>query len=901
MTTRAKILSTVSFLAAAVLSAFIAGGSATIIEKRSKLITTVALEAAGQGWVDVQTDGLQVILLGTAPSEAVRFRAITLAGTVVDASRIVDNTGVENNSPTAAPAFSLQMLRNDDGLSLIGLIPAGTDRTALVAGLRDALEGGTLTDMLETADYPEPPGWSRALDFAITTIKSMPRAKLSVNPGAVSVEAITDSTTEKTRIETTLARRRPADLKLVTDISAPRPVITPFTLRFLIDAEGPRFDACSADTERARERILAAARTAGVTGAQGCTIGMGTPSPLWADAVTMGLKALADLGAGTITFSDADIVLSAGPDVPADQFDKVVGELDSNLPEVFSLRAERQQKPEQMNPQSPEFSALLAKDGHLELRGRLGDERARDAVESFARARFGAQAVYGATRLDAALPPGWSVRSMAALEALDTLAQGAVTVTPDLVRISGLTGDPQASDTISRLLTQRLGEGAQIALNVRYDRRLDPVLGLPTGPECLDRLNGVLAEHKISFEPGSAVISAAGAQPVEALVAAMKDCQDFRMEITGHTDSQGRDEMNLALSEDRAQSVLRALTERGVATDYLTAKGYGETQPIADNETEQGREANRRIEFVLLDATPVGVAAPQNAAAVPAPGAASPQTGATAPDAAVPAESAAATDAPAHTAEDMPAASGTQPAPVLPSDDLPSDDLPAEAAGEHAPPMDAPMDGPMEGPMDGPGASDTAAPAGSAETAPAEAGTAEAGTAADGASADSASQAAPEDMQQVVPVAPADQSPARPVLRPQEIAPPEVSGAADGTSPPAAAGDSPAAAVTEPAAESPAGSVSSTEPATAVTAPAPAEPPPGADAAPADTGADTAPVAAPATAAQGSTSLQTEATDPVAPAGTETTAGPIAPPAAAPATPPAGPAQTGPAAPAAGP
>ena len=59
--------------------------------------------------------------------------------------------------------------------------------------------------------------------------------------------------------------------------------------------------------------------------------------------------------------------------------------------------------------------------------------------------------------------------------------------------------------------------------------------------------------------------------------------------------------MNLTLSQTRAEAVIDALLSRRVLTKSLVAKGYGETSPIADNKTEEGREANRRIEFQLID------------------------------------------------------------------------------------------------------------------------------------------------------------------------------------------------------------------------------------------------------------------------------------------------------------
>jgi OOP family OmpA-OmpF porin len=73
------------------------------------------------------------------------------------------------------------------------------------------------------------------------------------------------------------------------------------------------------------------------------------------------------------------------------------------------------------------------------------------------------------------------------------------------------------------------------------------------------------------------------------------------LEIGGHTDSQGREQMNLNLSQARANAVLFELQRRRILTKNIVAKGYGETRPIASNDTEQGREQNRRIEFKQID------------------------------------------------------------------------------------------------------------------------------------------------------------------------------------------------------------------------------------------------------------------------------------------------------------
>jgi outer membrane protein OmpA-like peptidoglycan-associated protein len=76
--------------------------------------------------------------------------------------------------------------------------------------------------------------------------------------------------------------------------------------------------------------------------------------------------------------------------------------------------------------------------------------------------------------------------------------------------------------------------------------------------------------------------------------------------VLGHTDSTGSDAYNQALSERRAQSVADYLSMRGVARARMGIRGYGETQPIAPNETEEGRSQNRRVEIKVVPVTQPG-------------------------------------------------------------------------------------------------------------------------------------------------------------------------------------------------------------------------------------------------------------------------------------------------------
>jgi len=550
-------------------------------------------------------------------------------GALVDTSRIRDGLDVAPTRGIEAPKFSVQMLRTEDEVQLSGLIPekpgeGGMSEADLAAAAAALAQGTELPDMLETADYPAPANWNAALAFGLEALERLELSKISVSADRVEVKAITDSAEQKRQLERELRAIAPEGVQLVMNISAPRPVITPFTLRFVVDADGARFDSCSADTDRARTQILRAAQAAGVEGSSVCQVGLGTPTPRWAEAVGLAIAAVKELGSGSITFSDADVTLLAGSEVPQATFDKVVGDLETGLPDVFSLTSTLEKK--ETATQGPaEFTAVLAEDGKVELRGRLTDEMQRQAVDAFARSAFAGAEVLTATRVDETLPDGWPVRVLAGLKALAEVETGKLLVRADLVEVTGVTGSKEARGKITQILSGALGQGQTFRVNVRYDEALDPIASLPTPEECAANVNAVIARTKITFTPSSAEIATTARPVLDELAAILTNCPPMQMEIGGHTDSQGSEGGNQALSQARAEAVLLALQGRRVDVSGMTATGYGEAQPIADNKTEEGREANRRIEFVLKGAQAAadagGEAAPPAAdgAATPAP------------------------------------------------------------------------------------------------------------------------------------------------------------------------------------------------------------------------------------------------------------------------------------------
>jgi OOP family OmpA-OmpF porin len=109
----------------------------------------------------------------------------------------------------------------------------------------------------------------------------------------------------------------------------------------------------------------------------------------------------------------------------------------------------------------------------------------------------------------------------------------------------------------------------------------------------------LLSKGSIHFEPARATIDPDSAGLLDRLIETALRCPSTNIEIAGHTDADGDDAANQALSEKRAQAVVDYLVKAGLPGDRFTAVGYGSSQPVASNGTDEGKSQNRRIEFVV--------------------------------------------------------------------------------------------------------------------------------------------------------------------------------------------------------------------------------------------------------------------------------------------------------------
>lgn len=101
----------------------------------------------------------------------------------------------------------------------------------------------------------------------------------------------------------------------------------------------------------------------------------------------------------------------------------------------------------------------------------------------------------------------------------------------------------------------------------------------------------------ISFTSSGQDISQKSYKALDQAVKMYKKNPNVQVEVRGYTDATGSDAGNLSLSQQRAETVSRALQERGISADHISAKGYGAAKPIASNQTPEGRQQNRRVEI----------------------------------------------------------------------------------------------------------------------------------------------------------------------------------------------------------------------------------------------------------------------------------------------------------------
>jgi len=368
-------------------------------------------------------------------------------------------------------------------------------------------------------------------------------------------------------------------------------------------------------TEKLRGKI---AGGIGQDNAEKLVLASGMPNDTWPDFAISGVAALKELKNGTMEINDTRMTLqglAANPQAAA-RVDAALGELPAGFSRDIKLELLDDGLPSNVKLQ---FSAT---DG-ISVSGKA--PKGMDIASiSAALAMSGIKGNLKDSTDDGAIPMAAHLEGigkwLTLFESLD------VDVSAEGLSIKGQITKGADIELVNQALLEQLGEGAVISLsefseqaadgseriNIATGRKefhtkgfwLPKVKFEPTRDQCETQTLELLKISSINFITGSARLGARATGIINQLAATLLNCLSgelLTVEVGGHTDSRGDDNSNQALSLQRAAAVANAMVVRGVNGQFMSVKGYGEEQPVADNTAAEGRALNRRTSFIWTE------------------------------------------------------------------------------------------------------------------------------------------------------------------------------------------------------------------------------------------------------------------------------------------------------------
>jgi len=338
-----------------------------------------------------------------------------------------------------------------------------------------------------------------------------------------------------------------------------------------------------------KARLVEAARAAlgGVEVVDQMHLSRGAP-PRFDNAAMLLLDQIGKLKDGKITISDTKVDL-AGMARDLGGREAIAAAL-KNLPEGFSVATNEIKAPPYIFQAYKDPVAVT-----LTLTGYVPDNNVHATVTGAAVRKFFNEKVVDNLKASIGAPGGFANAVVPALAILSRLSTGTLVVTDREIKLSGDAFYDAAVPQIRASIAKDFPQGWQVKADISVKPAAAPV----DSTVCQQLFSDLLAKGTIRFDSGRSSIDPDSAGLLDRLIETALRCPTAEVEIAGHTDGDGEDGFNQALSEKRAQAVTDYLVKAGLPANRFTAVGYGSTQPIASNSTDAGKAQNRRIVFLV--------------------------------------------------------------------------------------------------------------------------------------------------------------------------------------------------------------------------------------------------------------------------------------------------------------
>lgn len=239
---------------------------------------------------------------------------------------------------------------------------------------------------------------------------------------------------------------------------------------------------------------------------------------------------------------------------------------------------------------SAAWSQTSPTESSVVIQGLVPDDGFRSAVVNRVMALYGRERVVDRLSTGGVTASAQWRQDVARLlpASIKQVSRGQITLEGQVVDIKG----EVPSEAVRQQVIADLSQAAGGAYTVKHGLKV-------VVPEQV-LIDQALANRTVEFEPGSAVLTPAGMKLLDEMSQTLAQFKGRRFELIGHTDGNGQRASNIALSLARAEAVKAYLVTKGLSPQNLQTKGLGPDQPIASNQTDQGRARNRRIDFKLV-------------------------------------------------------------------------------------------------------------------------------------------------------------------------------------------------------------------------------------------------------------------------------------------------------------
>lgn len=472
-----------------------------------------------------------------------------------------------------------------------------------------------------------PASYRPAVDFGLSALARLSEGRFALRQNVITISGIARSSADYQALRKDLATGAPQGLILAQAEIVP-PAATNFAWNAAKSADGAIMLSGSVPSPDEEAALLA---RAGTNARTGMTYASGAPNGFSGSAQT-GLALLQRLSEGKVTLEGSAWTLTGTANSPEDKAAieaefttkqlaaagwsmAVAGPAAAAAPVAATVPAPPAPEPvvtpePAVETPAPEpvsvdpaytFSATRA-EGQIVLSGQVPTDADLQALATQTNGSIDALSVAPGA------PDDFVANARLGLQQLARLADGRLNYSANAWTLSGTAPDSVTADAIKAAIAAAANPADWTANIAIPEPVASPPVAAPSTSStaavdvtaCAAPLADFSARNAILYQSGAAVITAESEPALDELAADLAACPDAVVHIEGHTDADGDEASNLALSVARAEAVIAALITRGVNPDRLYAVGYGESSPIADNETPAGKRLNRRIVVTVL-------------------------------------------------------------------------------------------------------------------------------------------------------------------------------------------------------------------------------------------------------------------------------------------------------------